>query len=746
MPDGEGMRERVLALMGAAGYRPRNKGELARGLELHPDDRAGLRAELAKLEREGVIVRGKKGRYQLRARDQQLLIGTIRMHPKGNGWFYPDPRDEANRDCGIDLEKFRRFYIPASKTSVALDGDRVAVRAERVGPPKWWKHAKHKQAALEMPGAEEQASGRVERIIERRSGVVIGVFIEKGKFRYVQPDDPTMPASIDLVGDIIAKSGQKVAVELLAWDSRQVTPQGRIRTVLGWPGDPGVDILSIVHRHGLRLEFPPEVVDGAREVPSEIADEELARREDWREEGIVTIDPEDAKDFDDAISVEKTEGGWRLAVHIADVAHYVKPGTPLDKEAEERGNSTYLVDRVLPMLPPELSNGICSLRPGEDRLTCAAVIEFGSDGAMRKARFAKAVIRSRRRFTYEEAQEILVATDDSATGGEATDPLSAMLREAWNLASLLRRRRFAHGALDLDFAEVRVVLDEHGRPTGYRREEYNESHQLIEEFMLAANEAVARAVKNAQRPGIYRVHEDPDLDKLFEFAELARTYGYAPGDLTNKKHIQTLLDAVRGKPEEHAIKIGLLKSLKRAHYLDEPQGHYGLSKTDYCHFTSPIRRYADLIMHRAIEPLLDNPPETTDRLPRKKHCAEISDHISTTERTSASAEDESRRLKMLEWLQLSAREPEPPVFEAVVTDVRRIGLLVEAVEILQRGLIKRSGFPRGDWRFEGHRMCYRTMQGEELGLGQVLRVRVEHVDIEKQFVDFRIVDGTGGDG
>jgi ribonuclease R len=324
------------------------------------------------------------------------------------------------------------------------------------------------------------------------------------------------------------------------------------------------------------------------------------------------------------------------------------------------------------------------------------------------------------------------------------DPLrseiAGALTESWKLASVLRKRRFAQGALDLEFPEIRVLLDKFGRPTGYKREEYNESHQLIEEFMLAANEAVARAIKDANRPGIYRVHEDPDHDKLFEFAEVARAHGYEPGDLMNKKHIQKLLRQARGKPEEHAIKLGLLKSLKRADYQAEPLGHYGLSKTDYCHFTSPIRRYADLIMHRALEPLLENAPSETARLPIRAHCAEIADHISTTERTSASAEEESRRLKMLEWLHRCAHEPDPPVFEAVITDVRKIGLLVEALDILQRGLIKRDDFPPADWRLEAHRMRYTTMKGDELQLGQVVPVQVARVNMERQLVDFRIVE------
>ena len=310
------------------------------------------------------------------------------------------------------------------------------------------------------------------------------------------------------------------------------------------------------------------------------------------------------------------------------------------------------------------------------------------------------------------------------------------LTMCWELAKLLRQRRFEQGALDLDFPEVRMELDVSGRPTGYRREDYNESHQLIEEFMLAANEAVARVVKNAERPAIYRVHEEPDHDKLFEFAELARTHGYEPGDLVNRKHIQKLLRACRGEPEEHSIKLGLLKSLKRASYREEPLGHYGLSKTDYCHFTSPIRRYADLVIHRTLEPLLENSSSGGHEGATQVQCREISDHISTTERTSASAETESHRLKMLEWLFLAVDDFDPPIFEAVITDVRRIGLMVEVIEILQRGLIKRDDFPAGDWRLESHRMRYVTARGDELVLGQIVSVRVTRVNMERQQVDF----------
>ena len=724
--------------MHLAAYRPKNKGEIAQELGLSAEQRPDLRAELASLEREGTVVRGKKARYRLREQEGNHLAGTLRFKPRGAAWFYPDPQDPANAASDIDLERFKRIHVSAQKTSVALDGDRVILSVERLGPPIWWKHARHKKRDLDAPGAEDHASGRVERILERRSGVVVGTLIERRGFIYVQPEDQSLPSTIELDGCAGGESGQKVAVRLLEWNSRQVAPKGEVVEVLGWPDDPGVDIRGIILRHGLREEFSSEVLEEAERVSSNVDSESLQGRVDWREAVVVTIDPADARDFDDAIWVRKMDDGWELAVHIADVAHYVRPDTAIDLEARKRGNSTYLVDRVLPMLPEQLSNGICSLVPGEDRFTRCAVMRFDREGKMVLSRLERAVIRSRSRLTYDEAQAILEKRGEE--DGAIPDEVEVLINQSWELAGILRQRRFAEGALDLDFPEVRMELDAHGRAAGYRRDDYNESHQLIEEFMLAANEAVALAVKNSMRPAIYRVHDDPDHDKIHEFAELARMHGYEPGDLLNKKHIQRLLDDCRGHPGEHAIKLGLLKSLKRASYREDPLGHYGLSKSDYCHFTSPIRRYADLVVHRAVDPLLTNPGEGSGRRITQSQCAEIAGHISTCERTSASAEAESHRLKMLEWLTLGMHSSNPPVFEAVITDVRQIGLMVEALDILQKGLVRRDHFPPGSWRLERHRMRYVTAMGGELLLGQLVHVQVAHVNIERQQVDFILVE------
>ena len=729
------LEARLLEVLGKPGTGGMNKSELARELGLSSQQRADLRATLNELLEAGKVVRGKKSRYRVRedrkgssgAKGQ--LVGTVHFRAGGRAVFFADQLDEGNIASGLDMDRHRRIVVPAGKTGVALDGDRVALKLLPASPQRG-RGRKRGGKPDDRPGAQDTPVGRVEKVIERRSGVIVGTLIKSKKFTYVQPRDESLPPTIELEGESKAKPGQIVSVELTEWRRRAETPRGRVVKVLGWPDQAGVDIDAIVAQHALRTKFPPSVMKETRAVPDEVPEEEVTRREDWRKRDVITIDPVDAKDFDDAVAVRKLKDGWELAVHIADVSHYVKPDSALDKEAVERGNSTYLVDRVLPMLPPALSNGICSLRPGEDRLTCLALMRFDEIGRPGRVRFSKAVIHSKARLTYEEAQEML----EGKGGGKVGN----LVRRAWELADILRKRRFRQGALDMEFAEVRVLLDKQGVPTGYKREEYNESHQLIEEFMLAANEAVARVLKNRHQPAIYRVHEDPDDDKLFAFAELARSHGYEPGDLTNRKHIQKLLKQAKGSMEEHAIKIGLLKSLKRAAYRSEPLGHYGLAKTDYAHFTSPIRRYADLVVHRALEPLLTNPPDEFDRVPDKAHCEEISGHISETERVSASAEDESRRLKMLEYLQLCAEHDEPPVFEGVVTEVRPMGLMVEATEILQKGLVKRGGFPKGSWRLEAHREAY-VAGKRELKLGQAVKLEVHAVDLERQFVDFRIV-------
>src|SRR6266480_4554806 len=564
------IREQILTLLSRKDYRPLNKIEIARKLGLAASERVALRKTLRELERAGDIARIRKNRYVLPA-EADLVTGKLSIHQAGYGFLIPETPGQPD------------IFIAAENIGTAMHGDRVVARISHDVP--------HER----IKGRRE---GRVIRILERAHDTVVGTLQRSRNFYYVVPDDPRFVHDIyvhpeqDQQPGTSANVGDKVVVRLEPWESRHVNPEGEIIEVLGPASAPGIDMLSIIRKYHLPAEFPNDVLDQADQISQRINARQLEGREDLRKDFIVTIDPDDARDFDDAIQVEKTNSGWRLGVHIADVAAYVEPGSALDREARGRGNSVYLPDHVIPMLPEGLSNGVCSLNPGVDRLTHSVFIHFDKHGVVKSARFGRSVIRSAHRLTYKEAYAILKAPPN--------DQLGERLHLAWELAALLRRKRFQHGSLDLDFPEVKVWVDKEGCPVRLERVENDESHQLIEEFMLAANEAVARELKNRAVPTIYRVHENPDPEKLAEYREFVLSFHYKVGDLTHRAVLQRLLASINGKPEEQALKVALLKSLKRARYSSQPLGHYGLAKANYLHFTSPIRRYADLVVHRAL--------------------------------------------------------------------------------------------------------------------------------------------------
>ena len=726
---GDNLRDKLLNFIRSGGYQPLTKVELARHLGVAFERRAELRTELAALVGEGLVAEGKKARYELCARSGKHLVGTLKYHPKGHAFFFPDLTADENLATGMDLAALSRIQIARRETATALDGDRVLVSL--LSP----KPRASSRSRFRDEVAPDEPSGKVEKVLARRSGRLVGIFHQHGSHASVTCDDKALDGDIDIIGETTAQNGQLVVVDLVQWSERAVVPRGRIIEVLGWPGDSGVDMIAVIHRFGLRTAFPEEVLAAARATPESPDPAEIARRKDWRKHLVITIDPADAKDHDDAIWLEKTARGWSLAVHIADVSHYVKPGGVLDREAAERGNSTYLVDRVLPMLPTELSNGICSLKPDVDRLTKCALLDIAPDGEIKKARFIDAVIHSRAKLSYDQAQAIL----DGKPAPVGSDPaLAGMVREGWRLASVLRQRRFKHGALDLEMPEIRVRIDDQGRAIAVDPVVHTASHQLVEECMLAANDAVARVLRERQKPAIHRIHEEPDPSRLLDYTATAKLYGYNPGDLTNRAHIQKLLDDSKGSPEEHVIKLGLLKSLKRAAYSAESLGHYGLAKGDYCHFTSPIRRYADLIVHRALQPLLDNPPKPADRTPAFAEMRDISRHISDTERVSAEAEGETKQLKLLEYLQSVASSANPPLFDGLITEARPMGLMVEIPALGVRGVVKREDLPDGRWRFEAHRMAWVSFDGRIVQSGMRVPLRVIAIDTTRRFVDFTL--------
>src|SRR5438477_2802254 len=606
-----------------------------------------------------------------------------------------------------------------------MHGDRVVARITR---DEAYARAKDRRGRQE---------GRVIRILERARDTIVGTLQHSRNFYYVVPDDPRLVHNVYVqvppraTLPKLPTVDDKVVVRLEAWESRHVNPEGEIIEVLGAPDAPGIDMLAIIHKYDLPTQFPKAVLDEANRIPQSVEQRLIQGRDDLRDQFIVTVDPDDARDFDDAINVEKIEnnGGWRLGVHIADVSAYVTPDSALDREARRRGNSVYLPDRVIPMLPERLSNGVCSLNPSVDRLTHSVFVEFDKNGRAKNARFAKSVIRSAKRLTYKEAYAILQAKPN----GE----LSRRLHTAWELAALLRRKRFEQGSLDLDFPEVKVHVDANGRPIRLERVENDESHQLVEEFMLAANEAVARELRHRSITTIYRVHEDPDPEKLGEYREFILSFGYKVGDLAHRKEVQRFLASISGTPEEQALKIGLLKSLKRARYAAQPLGHYGLAKANYLHFTSPIRRYADLVVHRTLA--------ERNLLRRSQidigQIESLADHISDTERNAAEAEIESVRLKKLQFFEQQLKERDPQVFRAAIMDVRNYGLVVELPDVLVTGLVHVSALTDDFYLFDPtHRRLLGRRLRKRFAIGDQVRVFVVRVDAFKRQIDFALAD------
>src|SRR5881392_1043652 len=706
--NGRKIREQILALLVSPNYRPLDKRELAKALGRKSGVRMGLNQALRELERSGEIARIRKNRYVLPA-EADLVTGTLSIHQAGYGFLITEKPGEAD------------IFVAAENTGTAMHSDRVVVRITR--DPAYAR-------------AKGRREGRVIRILERAQDTIVGTLQHSRNFYYVIPDDPR------IVHDVyvqvppraplpkVPTRGDKVVVRLEAWESRHVNPEGDIIELLGPASAPGVDMLSIIRKYHLPTDFPRDVLDEVNRISETVDARKLDGREDLRKKFIITIDPDDARDFDDAIQIEKIDnGGWQLGVHIADVAAYVEPGSALDREARRRGNSVYLPDRVMPMLPERLSNGVCSLNPDVDRLTHSVLIEFDKNGRAKKAGFARSVIRSAKRLTYKEAYAILQAKRN----GE----LSRRLHTAWELASLLRRKRFEQGSLDLDFPEVKVHVDADGKPTRLERVENDQSHQLIEEFMLAANEAVARELRHRSIATIYRVHEDPDPEKLGEYREFILSFGYRVGDLSHRKEVQRFLASIRGKPEEQALKIGLLKSLKRARYAAQPLGHYGLAKANYLHFTSPIRRYADLVVHRTLAELNSSRRSKVDI----GQIESIANHISDTERNAAEAEIESVRLKKLQFFQAQLEERNPQIFRAAIMDVRNYGLVVELPDALVTRVVHVSTLSDDFYRFDAaQRRLVGRRTNRRFSVGDEIRVFVARVDTFKRQIDFAIAD------
>jgi ribonuclease R len=746
------LHDRILALFRAPDYVPLTTPEIARTLGLARKERNSLDLEIRQLLGAGEIVQIKEDKLCL-PRDADLATGRIMFRQGGSAYVVrerepSEPEKEA-------------VQIPAENTGVAIHGDRVVVRlSDELSQPRGGRH-----------GGEP--TGRVIRILERAHETLTGNLQRTKLFFYVAPDDPRFIHDIYVPDP--AKSGvrpvptigDKVVVKLDEWTQRHVNPEGTVVARLGRTHEPRAELAAIYHKYRLAPEFPADVLREAAALPTRVGIGELFGRLDYRAVPTFTVDPDDAKDFDDALSVENLPNGdLRVGVHIADVSSYVKPGTALDTEAQLRGNSTYLVGTVVPMLPPELSNGLCSLVEGEDRLTKAVLLTFHK-GRLRDTTFANTVICSRKRLTYRQAYALLKednlekirrlplppAHQTGSTGRALSDlrkdelaELQRWIRQLWDLAARMRRERLRSGSLDLDMPEVKIFVDAQGYADRLERIEQDESHQLIEEFMLAANEAVARVTRQHRMPALYRVHDDPDEEKLQEYRKELATFGVTVGDLTQRDELSRLLIILKSHPQGYTLRTQLLRSLRKAVYRASPDGHYGLAKSDYTHFTSPIRRYADLVVHRVFDHYLVK--HLGQAAPRGfqfgynvARMESLAQHLSLTEQNSTEAERESQKVKLLEFFEREAAKKKKTVFAAVITDVRNHGLFVELPDAMTFGLIHLSTLRDDLYQLNnaGTALIGRRTK-RRLELGQKVSVVTERVDRFKRQMDFRLND------
>jgi len=702
------LENRLLRLLGRKHYVPSGADDITTKLELGQAEAKDVRAELRNLVRLGRVVRLPDKCFALPG-DEDLVAGRILMNRRGGGRVVTTDATQPSID------------IAPNAARTAMHNDRVLVLVDR--PASTERRQDRGRRAPSGP------SGRVVEVLERARTQVVGTLEKSRQLWYVVPSDPRITHDIYLpkLGQAAkpkARRGDRVVVEITEWPSRHNAPEGKLLEVIGSPSAPGVDVESVIRQYELPTRFPGKVKAEARRLGAKVTEADRKGRRDCRKHCVVTIDPVDARDFDDAISLERIEGRrWRLWVHIADVSHYVTPKGALDKEARQRGNSTYLIDRVIPMLPEELSNELCSLKPGVDRLARSVEFVLSGNGRVEQAKFHSTVICSKRRFSYEEAMAIL--------SREPAGDIERMLHDAHRLAQKLRQARFRAGALDLDVPEHKVMLDAKGRLSEVRRVENDVSHQLIEEFMLLANEAVAREIKRRRAGAIHRVHDVPDTEKLDNLRAQAALMGLRAGNLADQKQAGKFLASLKDHPLGDVFRIGYLRCMKRACYSTEPIGHYGLAKEDYVHFTSPIRRYADLIVHRVVYQRARLDAEAL---------ATAADHISLTERNSADAELDSKLIKLLSHLQRQLDRRKPEIYTAMVTEVRSIGAMVDITELGLKGLVKRLSLSDDHYRFvpERGRLVGR-LRGNEIAPGDQLKVQVEGIDLQKKQADFRVI-------
>lgn len=703
----EQLREQLLTYFKESGTRPLSVKELEEVFEItEVDDFKNLVKTLNELEFSGELIRTRKNRFGLPEK-MNLIRGKIEMNKKGFAFLIPE---EENLDD---------VYIHSSDLKSAMNNDTVIIRLEKKG------------------GKGQRAEGVVIRIIERAVHQVVGTFEHSREFGFVIPDDKRIPNDIFIPKNNTggAITGHKVIVEITKYPEGRKSAEGEVVQILGHKNDPGIDIISIIYKHGIKIDFPDEVLNQAKNTAETVSEADISGRRDLRDQTIVTIDGADAKDLDDAVRVEKMDNGnYLLGVYIADVTHYVTEKSPIDKEASERGTSVYLVDRVIPMIPHRLSNGICSLNRGEDRLTLGCEMEINHTGEVVAHEIFEAVIRTAERMTYTDVNKILV--DKDAGLREKFAPLVPGFERMKDLAQILRVKRMKRGAIDFDFKEAQVLVDEEGKAVDVVIRERSVGERLIEEFMLCANETVAEHFHWLDVPFIHRIHESPDEAKLEHFFEFLAGLGHVVKGTANDIHpleLQKVLQRVKGEKEEMVISKLMLRSMKQAKYDPVSIGHFGLSTPFYTHFTSPIRRYPDLIVHRLIRTYLLQGNMTDKTIKKwKKMLPDIAKHTSEMERAAVDTEREVDDLKKAEYMLDKIGEE----YTGIISSVTSFGLFVE-LENTVEGLVHVSYMIDDYYHYsDRHHALIGEMTGKVYRIGEEVKVKVSDVNLEEHAVDF----------
>jgi ribonuclease R len=700
------IRETVVEFMKEKIYKPISIYELAYALNIEKSNFKMFQDVIQEMEKDGEIIKTRTEHYGLPEK-MGLVVGKLQGHQKGFGFVIPEVEEPD-------------VFIPISNMGGAMHGDKVIAKVTRE----------------ENEGKRRE--GEIIRIIERGTKSIIGTYEDSKNFGFVVADEKRIHQDIFIPkGERNgAKTGQVVIVEITEWPDKRRNPEGRVVEILGNKGDRGIDILTIIKKYGLPEEFPPKVEEFAENIASEIPEEEYARREDLRNLRMVTIDGEDAKDLDDAVSIERLQNkNYRLGVHIADVSHYVREKNALDKEALKRATSVYLIDRVIPMLPKKLSNGICSLNPKVDRLALSCFMEIDKSGKVLDHKIVESVIKTDERMTYTDVTKILKDEDEELI--KRYDYLVEDFQSMEDLCNILHKKRMGRGAIDFEFEESKIILNDKGKPVDVKPYEREIANRIIEEFMLAANETIAEHMFWANMPFVYRVHEDPDTDKLNIFNEFVHNLGYAVKwtKEVHPKALQDIIEKIKGKKEETVVSTLLLRSLKQARYSPECAGHFGLAAKYYCHFTSPIRRYPDLIIHRIIKEFINGQIDENRTIRLKKEVEYASKQSSEMERVAQDAEREVDDLKKAEYM-LDRIGQE---FDGIISSVTNFGFFVELPNTIE-GLVHISDLDDDYYVYDERRL---SLIGEKTKkiyrLGDDARIKVTKVDIELREIFFKLV-------